>query len=372
MTPIMPRTRAFLGLACAAALAFTAPLAGCGNEDTADEPALSASELQELAEDYTEDDIEELLSKNDEVLTGTAENDFVEESPYELTSFQLDDKQVDSDTMTTEGTVAIKNEYFSESYDATIEWEPTDTGWKPANIERDNERITPQRGISHDDEMDLSDISADDAVLSSDSLSCTVSKIDDTESGWWGSIETKTDYSYRFNGTRWARNAASNTYRELTSIEGIEGSYNDPRGEATEEHGYWSLFEISLPESSQTTDETSTSSSQASSDDEDNEVAVDISWKLDTYVEAWVGSFMHSEKEMVPATGSGAAQATLTINDDGTVLLTADQGDTNLTVTITQDGQATLNGEVHFERYVSAQRRDPVTANVNNIVLQRS
>lgn len=219
----------FAILACLV-VAIVAVLAGC-----------SSGPLGQNSEKFKEAFLEDAIVQN-----GIAGSQYVNESAYEVTSFEIGDIEQTSDTeVSTPFNATIENANFISDVSGIATYTQmrgTDGGYYV--FECDASETTPKKGIDFDESRKLGDV---EAVLSDDGKSCTVEVMNDYEL-WFADSEVKTVYSYEFTGqNRWEYEGDEKQH--VVEYKNIDGSYAADSGDLTD----LAAFEITNLDSSKGT-----------------------------------------------------------------------------------------------------------------------
>lgn len=204
--------------ALAAALAITSgALVGCsgGNNDSAEEQqgTFAASELPL-------DEMQAAFEGDSIVENGVASNEYLKESPYKVTSFEVTSNSDSNDGTEYEIKATIENDnYVTEM--------TVDGLQQGSRYEFDvvDSTTTPKKGIDFDN---ANGIEKAEAVLQSDGKTCTVEQIE-TYDYWFATVTKGGTYTYKFTGDGWKPDG--NDAAEKTEYKDLEGTYTQPAGE---------------------------------------------------------------------------------------------------------------------------------------------
>lgn len=204
--------------ALAAALAITSgALVGCsgGHNDSAEEQqgTFAASELPL-------DEMQAAFEGDSIVENGVASNEYLKESPYKVTSFEVTNNRDSNDGTEYEIKATIENDnYVTEM--------TVDGLQQGSRYEFDvvDSTTTPKKGIDFDN---ANGIEKAEAVLQSDGKTCTVEDIE-TYDYWFATVTKGGTYTYKFTGDGWESDG--NDAAEKTEYKDLEGTYTQPAGE---------------------------------------------------------------------------------------------------------------------------------------------
>lgn len=204
--------------ALAAALAITSgALVGCsgGHNDSAEEQqgTFAASELPL-------DEMQAAFEGDSIVENGVASNEYLKESPYKVTSFEVTNNRDSNDGTEYEIKATIENDnYVTEM--------TVDGLQQGSRYEFDvvDSTTTPKKGIDFDN---ANGIEKAEAVLQSDGNTCTVEDIE-TYDYWFATVTKGGTYTYKFTGDGWESDG--NDAAEKTEYKDLEGTYTQPAGE---------------------------------------------------------------------------------------------------------------------------------------------
>lgn len=204
--------------ALAAALAITSgALVGCsgGHNDSAEEQqgTFAASELPL-------DEMQAAFEGDSIVENGVASNEYLKESPYKVTSFEVTNNRDSDDGTEYEIKATIENDnYVTEM--------TVDGLQQGSRYEFDvvDSTTTPKKGIDFDNANGIEEA---EAVLQSDGKTCTVEDIE-TYDYWFATVTKGGTYTYKFTGDGWESDG--NNAAEKTEYKDLEGTYTQPAGE---------------------------------------------------------------------------------------------------------------------------------------------
>lgn len=164
------------------------------------------------------------------VRKGIAHNDYVDETPYSITSFECTDIKKTSDyEVAAHMKAVIENESFKTEITALATYVdgtklPSDYSWAAGFVDGysfdvTSTTTTPKKGIDRDD---TNIARAFEASLSDDGTTCTAT-VRETEQTWFADAQFTTVYSYRFKDNRWTYVGADTT--SVYDYHDIEGTY---------------------------------------------------------------------------------------------------------------------------------------------------
>lgn len=204
--------------ALAAALAITSgALVGCsgGHNDSAEEQqgTFAASELPL-------DEMQAAFEGDSIVENGVASNEYLKESPYKVTSFEVTNNRDSDDGTEYEIKATIENDnYVTEM---TIDGLQQGSRYEFDVVDS---TTTPKKGIDFDNANGIEEA---EAVLQSDGKTCTVEDIE-TYDYWFATVTKGGTYTYKFTGDGWESDG--NDAAEKTEYKDLEGTYTQPAGE---------------------------------------------------------------------------------------------------------------------------------------------
>lgn len=204
------RNRRLLAALAALALAGSPALAGCSSGP--DESAFR-----------------EAFAKTEWVSDGAASNNYVKETPYEVTSFELDDLKKVSDGLV-EGAFAatIENESFTTQYVGYASALTDEKALNPFTFEVRDMSTTPKKGIDfievNGEEVDV------DCELSEDATSCTTEFTDEAQL-WFVDSKRTTQATYTFKDNGWSEKESETTL--AFNYHDIDGAYKGKTGDIT-------------------------------------------------------------------------------------------------------------------------------------------
>ena len=223
-----------VGLVLAACLAGVA-VCGAG--------ALLFTQLSALTqqEAVSEADVRRVLEADSDVMTGFAENDYVEALPYELTAANVAGERSGDGVRELTVEAVIANGRFESSFTAELAFvRPGDladhpefsTGaaaadalagdWVGRVVSVSGVRTKAVAGVDFDDEVD--DGAPFTPRFDQAHQTCTYTARTDTDL-WFGSVEEARTLSYRFDGTRWVRYEAADAV-DTVRYQSLEGAYH--------------------------------------------------------------------------------------------------------------------------------------------------
>ncbi|MBQ9042381.1 MAG: zinc ribbon domain-containing protein [Eggerthellaceae bacterium] len=161
---------------------------------------------------------------------GAASNDFVNETPYSVTSFECTDISKSSDyEVTAHVKAVVENESFKTEVTALATYIdgtklPSGSTWASGIVDGYHFDITstattPKKGVDKDD---VNIAQAFESTLSDDGITSTVT-ITETEQTWFVDAEFETVHTYRFIDDRWTHIDAETT--AAYDYHDIEGTY---------------------------------------------------------------------------------------------------------------------------------------------------
>lgn len=183
------------------------------------------------------------LADQPSLMEGVASNQFVDEDAYDLVSFTIDDRHVDSasDTMMISGEVVIRNDFFEETSKVEVSYSRAEGGYSIDDVIVYDSVVVPLRGISQDVDHGIVDV---DPEFDASEMTCVATAEPSSQDTWFGKMETATQYAYRFEDTGWLLDEETSE-TVITDASGIFGSYSDDRGEVGRDHGCFNSFSVS-------------------------------------------------------------------------------------------------------------------------------
>lgn len=175
-------------------------------------------------------DFENAFRQSHIVAEGVLGNNYVKESPYEVTDIAVGDVSKNGDTETSMITATIENEYYTTDLIAQgIHYKngSQDLGYE---FYVDKSTSRPKRGIALDEQNKLQDLNP---PLGEDGMSCTVEKTAE-DATWFADTSTTTEYKYVFDeDSGWQPDGTADPQHSITYHD-IDGEYKAKTGNLTE------------------------------------------------------------------------------------------------------------------------------------------
>ena len=188
----------------------------------------------------SEADVRRTLEADPDVMSGFAENDYVEALPYELVSANVADEREDDGVQALTVDAVIANGRFESSFTAELAFVrlgeiadhpefssvPTTEGalegdWVGRVVSVDGVATEAVAGVDFDEEVNGG--APFSPSFDRTHQTCTYTERTSDEL-WFGTVEEARTLSYRFDGTRWARYDAADAV-DSVRYTGLEGAY---------------------------------------------------------------------------------------------------------------------------------------------------
>lgn len=194
---------------------------------------------QQPQDEFNEERIIEDLSGDPSFMEGSASDEYVDAETYEVVEFTYSKREIHDTITTITGDATLKNTFFKEKRVIEASYEKVDEGWKLEGVTFETVSITALCGITNDNNHELSHVISE---FNASEQTCSYTDSADTIF-WYATLKDSTIYSYKFDGAGWSF-VNESTESQLTDLQKIVGAYNDTRGEATREHGYFDSLTI--------------------------------------------------------------------------------------------------------------------------------
>lgn len=178
------------------------------------------------------------------VANGIASNQYLNDSPYDLVSYELRNlEKTDDNTVSADISATIENANYQTELELSAKYYNVDSQ-APESLEGINRGYSfelvsdtthPKKGIDFDTQFGLTDCNA---ALNEDGVSCTVVSEESFET-WFASSNVKHTYPYTFTGKGWQAGKVDDL-REVT-YKNMDGSYAAKSGDLKR----FTQFEIS-------------------------------------------------------------------------------------------------------------------------------
>lgn len=163
--------------------------------------------------------------ENDSIVSdGVVRSDYVKETPYSVTSFDVGDTETDGDTTISTINAVIENESFRSnlSIEGRATKEDKDTSYSFRVLDS---QTTPIKGIDFDKDHELEAV---EATLSDDGKTCAVEIVNDYDY-WFADVVLTDTYTYSFSSDRGWR-FDKDDRSDNTTYKDLEGTYSCPAG----------------------------------------------------------------------------------------------------------------------------------------------
>lgn len=207
-------------------------MVGCSgsNHDSASGGSAEESQQYSLPPEEVLPELQKAFESCSIVENGVVSSNYVKESPYQVTAFELL-----SNTSTDNGTeyvftATIENDNFIT--EATVNGLQTGTRFK---FDVEDSTTTPKKGVDYDNENGIMETTS---VLAEDGTSCTVENVESYDY-WFATVTKGGTYTYKFDKTGWCFD--STDAAEKIEYKDIEGTYVQPAGELVK----YSNFKVS-------------------------------------------------------------------------------------------------------------------------------
>lgn len=192
--------------------------------------------------------VEQVLAEDPDIMDGFASNDYVDESPYELSDVVLNSCEADDDgSYIVDASATISNESFESEFTVALKFarasekdryselahaQATSTGWAGAVLQT-NDTTEAIAGVTRDSAFP----DGFDATFDRAAQTCTYTA-QDVYDFWFGTNTVSTPYTYSFNGDAWTRAQGEATSTVAYDADALQGSYVASDGDAANMVGF--------------------------------------------------------------------------------------------------------------------------------------